>query len=105
MDNQDLYFKNRKELLMMAISHFISIFSSLFVLINILFAIILTFSVILYQSVKIARIFTIFFLMTLNNQNSVFKIKILFKNFILASIYIFFLRIYLYINIMIFEYI
>ena len=50
------FMKNRKELLMMAISHFISIFSSLFLLISILFAIILTFSVILYQSGKKIKI-------------------------------------------------
>ena len=40
-----------------------------------------------------------------DNQNPVFKTKILLKNYILASIYIFFLGILLYINIMIFEYI
>ena len=40
-----------------------------------------------------------------DNQNPVFKSKILLKNYILASIYIFFLGILLYINIMIFEYI
>ncbi|WP_340221972.1 hypothetical protein LDK25_05920 [Fusobacterium nucleatum] len=97
--------KNRKELLRMVISHFISIFSSLFLLTSILFAIILTFSAILYQFVKIAGIFTMFLLTTLDNQNPVFKIKILLKNFILASIYIFFLGILLYINIMIFEYV
>ena len=90
---------------MMGIRHFISIFFSLFVLTSIFFTIILTFSVILYQSVKMAGIFIIFPLTMLDNQNPVFKSKILLKNYILASIYIFFLGILLYINIMIFEYI
>ena len=90
---------------MMEIRHFISIFFSLFVLTSIFFTIILTFSVILYQSVKMAGIFIIFPLTMLDNQNPVFKSKILLKNYILASIYIFFLGILLYINIMIFEYI
>ena len=90
---------------MMEISHFISIFFSLFVLASIFFTIILTFSVILYQFVTMAGIFTMFLLTTLDNQNPVFKIKILLKNFILASIYIFFLGILLYISIMIFEYV
>lgn len=87
---------------MMEIRHFISIFFSLFVLTSIFFTIILTFSVILYQSVKMVGIFP---LTMLDNQNPVFKSKILLKNYILASIYIFFLGILLYINIMIFEYI
>ena len=52
-----------------------------------------------------AGIFIIFPLTMLDNQNPVFKSKILLKNYILASIYIFFLGILLYINIMIFEYI
>lgn len=90
---------------MMEIRHFISIFFSLFVLTSIFFTIILTFSVILYQSVKMAGIFIIFPLTMSDNQNPVFKSKILLKNYILASIYIFFLGILLYINIMIFEYI
>lgn len=90
---------------MMEIRHFISIFFSLFVLTSIFFTIILTFSVILYQSVKMVGIFIIFPLTMLDNQNPVFKSKILLKNYILASIYIFFLGILLYINIMIFEYI
>lgn len=90
---------------MMEIHHFISIFFSLFVLTSIFFTIILTFSVILYQSVKMAGIFIIFPLTMSDNQNPVFKSKILLKNYILASIYIFFLGILLYINIMIFEYI
>ena len=90
---------------MMEIRHFISIFFSLFVLTSIFFTIILTFSVILYQSVKMVGIFIIFPLTMSDNQNPVFKSKILLKNYILASIYIFFLGILLYINIMIFEYI
>ena len=90
---------------MMEIRHFISIFFSLFVLTSIFFTIILTFSVILYQSVKMAGIFIIFPLTMSDNHNPVFKSKILLKNYILASIYIFFLGILLYINIMIFEYI
>ena len=90
---------------MMEIRHFISIFFSLFVLTSIFFTIILTFSVILYQSVKMGGIFIIFPLTMSDNQNPVFKSKILLKNYILASIYIFFLGILLYINIMIFEYI
>ena len=90
---------------MMEIRHFISIFFSLFVLTSIFFTIILTFSVILYQSVKMAGIFIMLPLTMSDNQNPVFKTKILLKNYILASIYIFFLGILLYINIMIFEYI
>ena len=90
---------------MMKIRHFISIFFSLFVLTSIFFTIILTFSVILYQSVKMAGIFIMLPLTMSDNQNPVFKTKILLKNYILASIYIFFLGILLYINIMIFEYI
>ena len=90
---------------MMEIRYFISIFFSLFVLTSIFFTIILTFSVILYQSVKMGGIFIIFPLTMSDNQNPVFKSKILLKNYILASIYIFFLGILLYINIMIFEYI
>ena len=90
---------------MMEISHFISTFFSLFVLTSIFFTIILTFSVILYQFVKMAEIFIIFPLTMSDNQNPVFKPKILLKNYILASIYIFFLGILLYINIMIFEYV
>ena len=90
---------------MMEIRHFISIFFSLFVLTSIFFTIILTFSVTLYQFVKMAGIFIIFPLTMSDNQNPVFKPKILLKNYILASIYIFFLGILLYINIMIFEYI
>lgn len=80
---------------MMEIRHFISIFFSLFVLTSIFFTIILTFSVILYQSVKMAGIFIIFPLTMSDNQNPVFKSKILLKNYILASIYIFFLGILL----------
>ena len=90
---------------MMEIRYFISIFFSLFVLTSIFFTIILTFSVILYQSVKMAGIFIMLPLTMSDNQNPVFKTKILLKNYILASIYIFFLGILLYINIMIFEYI
>lgn len=90
---------------MMEIRHFISIFFSLFVLTSIFFAIILTFSVILYQSVKMAGIFIMLPFTMSDNQNPVFKTKILLKNYILASIYIFFLGILLYTNMMIFEYI
>ena len=90
---------------MVAISHFISLFCNLFLFGSIFFVIILNFSVILYQSVKMAGIFIMLPLTMSDNQNPVFKTKILLKNYILASIYIFFLGILLYINIMIFEYI
>ena len=83
----------------------ISRFFILFVLNSFFFSILLTFSVTLYQFVKMAGIFIIFPLTMSDNQNPVFKPKILLKNYILASIYIFFLGILLYINIMIFEYI
>lgn len=82
---------------MIAISHFISLFCNLFLFASIFFVIILTFSVILYQCIKIAGIFLIFLI--IDNQNTIFKRKFLFKNFILALVYLFFLRIFLSLNI------
>lgn len=82
---------------MIAISHFISLFCNLFLFASIFFVIILTFSVILYQCIKIVGIFLIFPI--IDNQNIIFKRKFLFKNFILALVYLFFLRIFLSLNI------
>ena len=82
---------------MIAISHFISSFCNLFLFASIFFVIILTFSVILYQCIKIVGIFLIFLI--IDNQNTIFKRKFLFKNFILALVYLFFLGIFLSLNI------
>lgn len=82
---------------MIAISHFISLFCNLFLFASIFFVIILTFSVILYQYIKIVGIFLIFLI--IDNQNTIFKRKFLFKNFILALVYLFFLTIFLSLNI------
>ncbi|MFZ8015330.1 hypothetical protein ACO1GV_05715 [Fusobacterium watanabei] len=82
---------------MIAISHFISSFCNLFLFASIFFVIILTFSVILYQCIKIVGIFLIFLI--IDNQNTIFKRKFLFKNFILALVYLFFLSIFLSLNI------
>lgn len=85
---------------MIAISHFISLFCNLFLFASIFFVIILTFSVILYQCIKIVGIFLIFpIIIIIDNQNTIFKRKFLFKNFILALVYLFFLTIFLSLNI------